>query len=55
MAPHATGGVSVNFIFKKVGQERATYRENYDRFLDLKETYDPDNLFHLNQNVALTA
>ena len=55
MAPHATGGVYANFIPEEVGEEPAAYRENYDRLVELKGKYDPDNLFHLNQNVPPTA
>ncbi|WP_049913550.1 FAD-binding oxidoreductase [Haloferax prahovense] len=55
MTPHATGGVYVNFISEEVGEERAAYRENYDRLVELKQKYDPNNLFHLNQNVAPAA
>ena len=34
-------------------QERikANYKGNYDRLVDVKRKYDPDNLFHLNQNI----
>ncbi|MFC6835144.1 FAD-binding oxidoreductase [Halomarina ordinaria] len=52
MTPHATGGVYVNFVPEDVGEERAAYRENYDRLAELKATYDPENLFRMNQNVA---
>lgn len=38
-----------------MGEERAAYQENYDRLVELKRTYGPDNLFHRNQNVAPTA
>ncbi len=55
MTPHATGGVYVNFVPEAVGQERAAYRENYDRLVQVKERYDPENLFRLNQNVLPTA
>jgi FAD/FMN-containing dehydrogenase len=53
LAPHATGGVYVNFLGDE-GEERvrAAYgRETYDRLAQVKGQYDPDNVFHLNQNV----
>jgi len=28
------------------------YRQNYDRLVSVKRTYDPGNLFHINQNIA---
>jgi FAD/FMN-containing dehydrogenase len=31
---------------------RVNYRDNYDRLVDIKRKYDPDNLFHLNQNIS---
>ena len=27
------------------------YRQNYDRLVQVKRKYDPDNIFHLNQNI----
>jgi FAD/FMN-containing dehydrogenase len=30
---------------------RASYRGNYDRLASVKRRYDPDNLFHVNQNI----
>jgi FAD/FMN-containing dehydrogenase len=30
---------------------RHAYRPNYDRLLELKRRYDPENLFRLNQNI----
>ncbi|MFC4542621.1 FAD-binding oxidoreductase [Halosolutus amylolyticus] len=51
MAPYATGGVYVNFISEREGEENLAYGENQDRLADLKTKYDPENLFRMNQNV----
>ncbi len=51
--PHSMGGGYVNMLMDDEGQERVrtTYRDNYDRLAELKAKYDPDNLFHVNQNI----
>ena len=51
--PHSAGGAYVNFMMEE-GQDRvkATYRDNYNRLLDVKKKYDPSNLFHVNQNIS---
>jgi FAD/FMN-containing dehydrogenase len=51
MAPHATGGVYSNFVPEEVGDARAAYRENYDRLVEVKTEWDPENVFRLNHNV----
>jgi FAD/FMN-containing dehydrogenase len=35
------------------GQDRirATYRDNHKRLASVKRDWDPDNLFHMNQNI----
>jgi FAD/FMN-containing dehydrogenase len=35
------------------GEERvkATYGDNYQRLVETKNKYDPDNLFRVNQNI----
>ncbi|WP_119459065.1 FAD-binding oxidoreductase [Rhodospirillaceae bacterium SYSU D60014] len=50
-APHATGGVYVNFITEDEERVAAAYGGNYDRLADIKRRYDPENLFRLNQNI----
>lgn len=50
--PYSAGGAYVNFLMDE-GHERvrATYRENYARLAAIKAKYDPDNFFHINQNI----
>lgn len=49
--PFATGGVYVNFISE--GEERidGAYGQNYERLAQVKDEYDPDNFFRVNQNI----
>jgi hypothetical protein len=53
MQPHATGGVYVNFLHNDEGEARvrAAYGSHYDRLAEIKARYDPDNVFHSNQNI----
>jgi FAD/FMN-containing dehydrogenase len=51
---HATGRSYVNFIAEGAGREREAFGSNYDRLVELKNKYDPKNLFRLNQNVIPT-
>jgi len=50
--PYSAGGAYVNFMMEE-GQERvrASYRDNYDRLVEIKSKYDPKNLFRVNQNL----
>jgi FAD/FMN-containing dehydrogenase len=53
IAPHSEEGGYVNFMAgDDQGRIRANYGGNFDRLVGIKRTYDPDNLFHLNQNIA---
>ncbi|HEY2508988.1 MAG TPA: FAD-binding oxidoreductase [Streptosporangiaceae bacterium] len=50
--PYSAGGAYVNFLMDE-GQDRvrAAYRGNFDRLTRVKRRYDPDNVFHVNQNI----
>jgi FAD/FMN-containing dehydrogenase len=50
--PHSAGASYINFMMEE-GQERirATYGANYERLQAVKARYDPDNFFHVNQNI----
>jgi FAD/FMN-containing dehydrogenase len=52
--PYSAGGAYVNFLMHDEGGDRvkATYGDNYDRLVEVKRRYDPDNLFRVNQNIA---
>ena len=52
-APFSSGGVYVNFMTADEGDRvRAAYGPNYDRLAQVKRTYDPNNLFRVNQNIG---
>jgi FAD/FMN-containing dehydrogenase len=50
--PYTAAGGYVNMIMEE-GEDRvrAIYGPNYDRLAEIKGKYDPDNLFHVNQNI----
>ena len=51
-APFASGGVYVNFLTADEGDRvRSAYGLSYDRLAQVKRSYDPDNLFRVNQNI----
>jgi FAD/FMN-containing dehydrogenase len=51
-APYASAGAYVNFMTEDEGERvTAAYGSNYDRLAQLKKRFDPDNVFHLNQNI----
>jgi len=51
--PYSAGGGYINFLMNE-GQDRvrASYRDNYQRLTEVKTAYDPENVFHVNQNIA---
>ena len=51
-APYASAGAYVNFMTQEEGDRvAAAYGTNYARLVQIKKQYDPENLFHLNQNI----
>jgi FAD/FMN-containing dehydrogenase len=51
-APYSEEGGYINFMAEDDQDRiRANYRGNYERLVEVKRTYDPDNLFHMNQNI----
>ena len=54
MRPHFGTGRWLNYLGDDQADDaiRAAYGPNYDRLRDVKRRYDPDNVFHLNHNIA---
>jgi FAD/FMN-containing dehydrogenase len=52
LRPHALGGAYVNFVGDEGGSGvRPSYGANYERLAEAKRKYDPENVFHVNQNI----
>ncbi|HLG77837.1 MAG TPA: BBE domain-containing protein, partial [Ktedonobacteraceae bacterium] len=50
--PYSAGGGYVNMMMDEGAETvQEAYRENYARLAQIKATYDPHNLFHVNQNI----
>ncbi|MCX5770105.1 MAG: FAD-binding oxidoreductase [Candidatus Hydrogenedentes bacterium] len=50
--PYASEGVYVNFMTEdESGRVAAAYGTNYARLVRIKRKYDPENVFHRNQNI----
>jgi FAD/FMN-containing dehydrogenase len=56
MRPFMSGAAYVNYLGADAGVEavRAAYGPAFERLVDLKERYDPHNVFRLNQNIRPT-
>ena len=52
LRPYSAAGAYVNFMMDE-GEDRvkATYGDNYQRLVAIKNKYDPQNLFRVNQNI----
>jgi len=55
MTPFLEGAVYVNNLGDGEHRVREAYGANYERLVALKTTYDPANVFRLNQNIRGTA
>lgn len=52
MVPHSSGGGYVNFTMQDDdARVKESYGVNFDRLSELKKKFDPENFFHLNQNI----
>ena len=53
--PFSSGGAYSNFMMEE-GQERvkASYKGNYERLVSIKNKFDPQNQFKVNQNIKPT-
>jgi FAD/FMN-containing dehydrogenase len=52
LQPHIADRRYVNYLSADdAGYTRDAYGPNYERLVELKRRYDPDNVFHLNQNI----
>jgi FAD/FMN-containing dehydrogenase len=54
MRPHLGDGRWLNYLGDDQAENaiRAAYGPNYERLREVKQRYDPDNVFHLNHNIA---
>jgi FAD/FMN-containing dehydrogenase len=51
-APYASAGAYVNFMTAEEGDRvAAAYGSNYERLVEIKRRYDPENVFRFNQNI----
>jgi len=51
-APYASAGAYVNFMTEEEGSRvTQAYGSNYERLVQIKRRYDPENVFHCNQNI----
>lgn len=50
--PFASAGAYVNFMTEDEGERvSSVYGPNYQRLAEIKKKYDPENVFHYNQNI----
>ena len=54
MRGYSTGGTYINFLNAEEGDDRtrAAYGRNYDRLVEIKTQWDPENFFRVNKNLT---
>ncbi|NNF03662.1 MAG: FAD-binding oxidoreductase, partial [Rhodothermales bacterium] len=55
LRPFGTGGTYVNFQTEDEGDDRlhTAYRRNFDRLVEVKRAWDPENFFRHNRNIPV--
>lgn len=52
LQPYSIGGAYINFIMDEGAESvKSNYGDNYKKLAQIKATYDPGNLFRVNQNI----
>jgi FAD/FMN-containing dehydrogenase len=53
MRQFSTGGTYINFLTEEESDERihAAYGKNYDKLVEAKTKWDPENIFRMNKNI----
>lgn len=54
MRSFSTGGTYINFLTEDEDDNRihAAYGANFERLVEVKTKWDPENLFRINKNIA---
>ena len=51
--PYSSGGAYSNFMMDEgLDRVKASFKHNYDRLVEIKNKFDPNNLFRVNQNIV---
>jgi hypothetical protein len=51
--PYSSGGAYSNFMMDEgLDRVKASFKHNYDRLVKIKNKFDPNNLFRVNQNIV---
>jgi FAD/FMN-containing dehydrogenase len=56
LTPYSSGGVYVTYTSEEDDERvRDAYQSHYDRLVEVKDRYDPGNMFRLGQNIRPSA